>query len=268
MVNNFFTQLNLTQYKTYFWTDSTIVLAWLNKHPNSWKTFVANRVSNISATVGVDNWNHVVSHDNPADIASRGCTAEELLEDTLWWNGPSWLRKSESEWPISTQNFTTQAEIKVQCYANTVTIETDILNDFSRWSRALRVLSYVYRFCDRTSNTRRKHNRYVTLQLDERKMPSVKKRLETLLNHPSIQLEAEEIKSTKDKLIVICQLLYFKEEYDCLKKNHPLPKKSTLLTLTPFIDSKNIIRANGCLASSNCLTYDERHPIKVVLAYC
>ena len=124
-------QLNLTQYKTYFWTDSTIVLAWLNKHPNAWKTFVANRVSNISDTVGVDNWNHVVSNDNPADIASRGCTAEELLENPLWWNGPSWLRKSESEWPISTQNFTTQAEIKVQCYANTVTIETDILNDFS-----------------------------------------------------------------------------------------------------------------------------------------
>lgn len=29
------------------WTDSEVVLAWLNSHPSRWKTFVANRVSDI-----------------------------------------------------------------------------------------------------------------------------------------------------------------------------------------------------------------------------
>jgi hypothetical protein len=29
----------------FLWSDSQIVLDWLNKHPSHWKTFVANRVS-------------------------------------------------------------------------------------------------------------------------------------------------------------------------------------------------------------------------------
>ncbi|XP_065355424.1 uncharacterized protein LOC135949900 [Calliphora vicina] len=66
MVNNVLTQLKLPLHQVYFWTDSTIVLAWLSKHPKSWETFVAHRVATISDTVGVNNWNHVVSHENPA----------------------------------------------------------------------------------------------------------------------------------------------------------------------------------------------------------
>ncbi|XP_065368821.1 uncharacterized protein LOC135961251 [Calliphora vicina] len=43
--------LNLDQNETRFftWSDSMIVLAWLQKPPNSWTTFVANRVSKIVA---------------------------------------------------------------------------------------------------------------------------------------------------------------------------------------------------------------------------
>ncbi|XP_037826545.1 uncharacterized protein LOC119614493 [Lucilia sericata] len=112
MTHNVLTQLNLPLHQTYFWTDSSIVLAWLSKHPNSWNTFVANRVSTILQTVGVDNWNHVASHDNPADVASRGCNADELKDDTLWWNGPSWLKEVASKWPTTNKHFITQAEAK------------------------------------------------------------------------------------------------------------------------------------------------------------
>ena len=48
MIHNLFTQLDLPQYQTFFWSDSSIVLAWLKKQPNTWSTFVANRVSTIS----------------------------------------------------------------------------------------------------------------------------------------------------------------------------------------------------------------------------
>lgn len=33
------------------WTDSMVVLAWIRKSPNNWKTFVANRVSHIQSTL-------------------------------------------------------------------------------------------------------------------------------------------------------------------------------------------------------------------------
>ncbi|XP_046808375.1 uncharacterized protein LOC124420210 [Lucilia cuprina] len=120
MTHNLLTQLNLPLRQTYFWTDSSIVLAWLSKHPNLWNTFVANRVSTIIQTVGVENWYHVASHDNPADVASRGCNADELKDDTLWWNGPSWLKEVASKWPTTNKHFITQAEAKVsQSFATT-----------------------------------------------------------------------------------------------------------------------------------------------------
>lgn len=46
---------------TVFWTDSTIVLAWLNKQPSTWKTFVANRVAAIQSVAPIELWKHIKS---------------------------------------------------------------------------------------------------------------------------------------------------------------------------------------------------------------
>ena len=59
-----------------FWIDSTIVLAWLKRPPCTWSTFVANRVARILRKAEAATWRHVASEDNPADLASRGVTAE------------------------------------------------------------------------------------------------------------------------------------------------------------------------------------------------
>lgn len=40
---------------------------------------------------------------NPADLPSRGLSGEELVKNSLWWNGPEFLRNPDSEWPKSTQ---------------------------------------------------------------------------------------------------------------------------------------------------------------------
>lgn len=47
--------LQISHYTTQFWTDSTIVLAWLKKPPCHWSTFVGNRVLEISEGVGQEN---------------------------------------------------------------------------------------------------------------------------------------------------------------------------------------------------------------------
>ena len=73
------------------WSDSTIVLKWLSKLPRTWNTFVANRVANIQEILPRNHWDHVPTEDNPADIASRGATASQLIENKLWWTGPYWL---------------------------------------------------------------------------------------------------------------------------------------------------------------------------------
>jgi len=76
----------------YEWTDSSVALAWLSQHPSKWKTYVANRVSEIQETIPTIKWGHVPSAQNPADVASRGISADDLKDHPLWWHGPQWLQ--------------------------------------------------------------------------------------------------------------------------------------------------------------------------------
>ncbi|XP_075162446.1 uncharacterized protein LOC142235098 [Haematobia irritans] len=86
--------------KYFCWCDSTIVLAWLQKPPSAWGTFVSNRVSKILDLVGRDCWGHVRSDLNPADIISRGIRSQQLIDNTLWWQGPPSMRCLANGRPI------------------------------------------------------------------------------------------------------------------------------------------------------------------------
>ncbi len=77
------------------WTDSTIVLNWLDGSPKRFKTYVGNRVSTIVDLIPPDKWRHVAG---TADCA-RGLYPSELLNHSLWWDGPVWLKESSSSWP-------------------------------------------------------------------------------------------------------------------------------------------------------------------------
>ncbi|GIY66096.1 uncharacterized protein CEXT_161511 [Caerostris extrusa] len=69
--------------KTYFWTDSMIVLGWItNTEP--WNTFVGNRVKEIRELTKVEDWRFVPGDVNPADLPSRSCNWFELLQ-SKWW---------------------------------------------------------------------------------------------------------------------------------------------------------------------------------------
>ena len=97
---------NLSLAQSYAWTDSTIVLSWLNGDPRRFKTYVCNRVSNIIELIGPDHWRHVSGAENPADCTSRGLFPSELLIHDLWWNGPDWLKSPSSDWPSVAVSYT------------------------------------------------------------------------------------------------------------------------------------------------------------------
>lgn len=58
--------------KMHMWSDSLITLDWIRAHPSKWKTFVANRESEIQTTIPSATWHYVPSKENSADCASRG----------------------------------------------------------------------------------------------------------------------------------------------------------------------------------------------------
>ena len=86
-------------FKTRFWTDSMIVLAWLKFPAVRWKTFLPNRVNRIQETTNIEDWNHISSKENPADLVSRGADASVLRNLNLWLNVPNCLQQVESSWP-------------------------------------------------------------------------------------------------------------------------------------------------------------------------
>ncbi|XP_046590243.1 uncharacterized protein LOC124293434 [Neodiprion lecontei] len=92
--------LNFENTPVYLWTDSTVALAWIKSHPSRWKEFVRNRVTEIQEFARA-RWYHISGLENPADLASRGASPEQLQKSELWTFGPSWLSKPSVNWPSS-----------------------------------------------------------------------------------------------------------------------------------------------------------------------
>ena len=62
------------------------------------KRFVARRIEKLQEIMNCS-FHYVSTHDNPADMLTRGKSVEELAQDSTWWHGPSWLSHSSEEWP-------------------------------------------------------------------------------------------------------------------------------------------------------------------------
>ena len=75
-----------------YWLDSKIALCWI-RNRGEWKQFVKHRVNKILQLTNKDEWVYISTHENPADIGSRGVLASQLKNNELWWNGPTWLAR-------------------------------------------------------------------------------------------------------------------------------------------------------------------------------
>ncbi|XP_062700059.1 uncharacterized protein LOC134284795 [Aedes albopictus] len=78
--------------QSYFHTDSMIVRYWLSSNPSRYQMFVANRISEVQHLTKNGTWRHVAGVENPADALSRGIPPADLQQNSLWWEGPTWLR--------------------------------------------------------------------------------------------------------------------------------------------------------------------------------
>lgn len=230
--------LQLPTANIFTWTDATIVLAWLKNHPQKWSTFIANRVVEIHQLIPSSSWNHIAGQNNPADCASRGITPTAIQNHSLWWNGPSWLTKSEALWPVQPLTVETSEELrKVTIIQANVAIalkeESDFFNRFSTLTKAVRCIAYCRRFI---FNAKPKSTKCFGF------------------------LSTCELKSAMQILLLKIQSIQFSIELKLLTESKPLPSSSKLLNLTPFIDSNGLIRVGGRLQRSN-LKYESKHPI-------
>lgn len=228
-------------------SDSKIVLSWLNSHPSRWKMYVAGRTSKILENMTSQQWSYVNTKHNPADYASRGLMPSEIVHNSLWWNGPDLANLHVSTDHISELTEQDKTTLLTESKTTTTALRTSPTNDsltvciskFSSHGKMCRVMSCILTFL-----------RNILLKVSN-KLPERKEDYLPMLE------------KMRDPEIVICRLVQrtvYLPEIKALESKQPLPRKSSLLSLAPFVDGFGLLRIGGRLQNSY-LPYNQKHPI-------
>ena len=243
--------LKIDQKSLIFWTDSMNVLWWIRKPSRGFKPFVANRVGEIQSSTSPQQWRHVRSKENPADLPTRGTSVANLTDNALWWSGPEFLQLDEEEWPESkiAVDQETLSEIRKQAKAQLEEANEDLTlhatvhetswrlrpDRYSNWNRLIRVRAWVQRFIE---NCMRKFE-----------------------DRCSGDITYQEIMDAETAIIKEAQQQTFGEEYRALAQQRPISRNSKLLTLKPLLDEEGLLRSDGRLTYAEYLPFDVRYPI-------
>ena len=274
MVKHVRCALQLPDVQVYCWTDSTVALAWIKSHPCKWKQFVRNRVEEVQSITDPSVWNHTPGPQNPADAASRGLFADQLVESELWLQGPEWLRSPGAP-PAVCGLFVTSEELSEPDIgepepeagealshgelspvrpsdatapppaATPVTLVSQLESEsqggvfpVERWgslSKAARVVAWVLRF---VRNSRDRSHRC--------SLPD---------------LTGEEVAAARDVLFRQAQRASFPDEIKALEQGRDVAVGSPIRSLTPYL-ADGVLRVRGRLQFSD-LCYEEKHPFIV-----
>ncbi|XP_030746816.1 uncharacterized protein LOC115875488 [Sitophilus oryzae] len=221
-----------------YWSDSSIVLSWLSREPSTWTTFVANRVAEIQNLTGGNQWGHVPSEQNPADLVSRGTDCDSLSVNSLWWEGPFWLSREENYFPqtqIPSVDVIPEQKIVKHSY-----IVTDL-------NKVLR----------RFSNTPINGFEHSLLFKILAKLCRASKRGEPPRIGP---LTVQELDKAWTVVITLVQREVFGAEIKAIEGGCGLDRRSRILSLNPFLDKDGLLRVGGRLAKAN-LSYNQRFPV-------
>ncbi|XP_028982253.1 uncharacterized protein LOC114841439 [Diachasma alloeum] len=219
-------QLNLTNATTYLWTDSSVTLTWISSHSSRWKEFVKNRVALIQELTQQAHWRLVPGKENPADCASRGLSAHQLVSHKLWWKGPPWLHQDCSSWPTHALEKDLSADLEekpgvlLHVKAHPIAL-WNLVDRFSSFNRLLRVTAICRRFIARL-----------------RKTPN------SSLRYP---LTLGDLEEARILWIKLTQAAHFKDQLRAISRGERFSKSHPLTKLTPFIDRQGVLRIGGRL---------------------
>jgi hypothetical protein len=230
-------ELSHPHIKLFLWTDSAIVLGYIHNQAKRFHTYVANRVQTIRNLSQPNEWYHVKSELNPADIGSRGCRVEDL--ESQWLKPP--LMLLEHELPIeSAKRFSVElAESDPEVKQNIVLLSqpsTDrgyvlilkLIEKFSSWEKAVNLISF---FTSKAMKVKQKPHSLVEAKL---------KAVQAIIRAVQHEVYASELSRLENSECVL--------------------SSSSLVNLDPFLDRDGLIRVGGRLGLSD-LEYSQKHPV-------
>ena len=253
-------ELGTPIHRIIFWSDSAIVLEWLQKSSNCFHTFVGNRVAEIDDTLahlkvvyGEENicFRYIPTALNPDDDATRGLQLSKLTAESRWQWGPDFVYEAKEKWPEwrFKQVAEPQEECKKVTWVGVVQEETKPvlfqITEYSSFSKLRRVVAYIYR------------------SINNACCPNKERASGTL--------KVRELVSATEALVKVAQLESFKEEVQMVHATKPIPSHSRLLSLSPRI-TNGLLVVGGRLncaewpaMTKNPVIWCGKHPLTKLL---
>eukprot|EP00057_Strongylocentrotus_purpuratus_P002977 XP_003725633.2 PREDICTED: uncharacterized protein LOC100892397 [Strongylocentrotus purpuratus] len=265
-------ELSALEAENYFWTDSNVVMGYVNNNERRFQVFVANRISQIKDRSSSSQWRHVDTKSNPADLASRGATVEQLMESN-WLKGPAFLSKRSL--PIhegkSYDVPEDDPEVKKSCVSATsvvTTFDLERLERFSSWYQAKRAVANCGRF-----------------------KAELRKRCKQRSQSATKPLCVEDLNQAQNDILRLVQEHCFPEEMQRLRDapiskipgtNHTrdykrsMKRASHLYKLDPFVDERGVLRVGGRLRRSEgsfevihpAILPQKHHVTELIIRHC
>ncbi len=154
-----------------FAIDSTVALYWISQESKPLQVGVRNAVAEVRRFSTIQEWRHVSTSCNVADIGTRPAAVAEVMPGCAWQEGYDWMTLPIEEMPLQTaEQITLSAEERRLAAAevrggdirghaiNTVVADVADRYAYSKylvdpcrlgWSKSLRVLALVRRFITR-----------------------------------------------------------------------------------------------------------------------
>ncbi len=231
-------ELRLDICASFFWTDSKIVLAYLQNDTSRFHVFVGNRVSLITSITDVTQWNHVAGADNPADLITR-VQNPDSMDMEKWIHGPEFLRSNKAPWQPTGEQYVLCAsdpEVKKSVQSTYV---TEVV------SHPIDVLAAYY-------SSWYKLKRALAIWL----------RLVKILRSEKISgiLTVAEVKTAEFFIIKHMQQQSYQQEIERLSSGLPLLKASPLRDLDPVLNGEGVLCVGGRLKYADVLS-EVKHPV-------
>ena len=234
--------------EVFFYTDSEVVLGYLGNKTRSFTKYVTRRVEAVHRLTKNKEWKFISTDRNPADIATRPHTVEQLLA-TRWLTGPEFLHQISLEFEPTILPTQTLPET-ITCEAHVCTIQApeedwvmQLVKRRSKWRTIVNVVRIIVgggrAWLDRARQRLKVELAVRCSEIDYRQAELCLFRASQRNSFPEVY--------NSDRQVSLDRL-----------KN--LPERHPLLGLTPFKGADGVLRIGGRLR--NCSTpFEERYPI-------
>ena len=246
-VQSVISELDSEPKNVFMYTDSRIVIGYINNTHKRFAKYVERRVSNILSVTKKEDRNCVNTADNPADIASRPHSPMQR-EAANWYSGPAFLcyDNSESKIPIDKSLSPDplpeeKPVVSVLCCqeSSPKNAFSSLFDKVSNLDKLINIFKYVLRFVSHFDSVRQKFG--ISL--------APRGRIETGDNIMKVIIK----QTQQEKLSHVLS---------SLQSRKTLPENCKFTDLSPSLDRDDIIRVGGSLKNAN-IAFSVKHPVLI-----